>query len=273
MEKIILKKSFVSKLILNQIAIANYQDIKDVCATRKKVSTRISFSKESINFGRTKVAVIKMGRKNMSLQLALNPDDYLDSKVKIKDCRNTKQGQTFGLAITIKGSKSLKYALELLNDALEKAGATAICSAEYINYFDLLYPRSIETLIAEGLIKKYIKTDKGIIEEPTTDLCIVSFNAKLMYEAYDSATDLYIISNYANWDPKKAIKMHKNADNTFEAKASYPKDTKLEFKICKSANWSDVEKGIWKEEIINHNYVLVDKDIEVEDLIYNFRKD
>ena len=47
----------------------------------------------------------------------------------------------------------------------------------------------------------------------------------------------------------------------------------LEFKICRSQNWSDVEKGIWKEEIVNHNYVIVDKDLEVEDLIYNFRRD
>ena len=67
--------------------------------------------------------------------------------------------------------------------------------------------------------------------------------------------------------------MTKHADNTFTATMSFPKNTMLEFKICRSQNWSDVEKGIWKEEIVNHNYVVVDKDLEVEDLIYNFRRD
>ena len=51
MEKITYKKSFASKLILEQNAIPYYQDIKDLCATRKKVSTRLSFGKETINFG------------------------------------------------------------------------------------------------------------------------------------------------------------------------------------------------------------------------------
>ena len=67
--------------------------------------------------------------------------------------------------------------------------------------------------------------------------------------------------------------MKKHPDGTFTAKMSFPKNTMLEFKICRSQNWADVEKGIWKEEIVNHNYVIVDKDLEVEDLIYNFRRD
>ena len=41
--------------------------------------------------------------------------------------------------------------------------------------------------------------------------------------------------------------MTKHADNTFTATMSFPKNTMLEFKICRSQNWSDVEKGIWKE--------------------------
>ena len=56
MEKITYKKSFASKLILEQSAIPYYQDIKDLCATRKKVTTRLSFNKETINFGWKMVA-------------------------------------------------------------------------------------------------------------------------------------------------------------------------------------------------------------------------
>ena len=69
MEKITYKKSFASKLVLEQVAIPYYQDIKDLCATRKKVSTRLSFNKETINVGRNKVAVMKISRKNITLYL------------------------------------------------------------------------------------------------------------------------------------------------------------------------------------------------------------
>ena len=100
-----------------------------------------------------------------------------------------------------------------------------------------------------------------------------SKGARLLYEATDAAEDLYIITSHTDWDLTQAVKMKKHPDGTFTASMSFPKNTLLEFKICRSQNWSDVEKGIWKEEIVNHNYVVVDKDLEVEDLIYNFRRD
>lgn len=277
MEKITYKKSFSAKLVLAQDTIPYYQGIMDLCATHKKVKTRLSFTKQTINFGREKVAMMKIARKSIALHLTLNPADYDFEEYKsMKDVSDTKQGETYPLIIVVRNKKTFKQALGLLETALENVGATNLCVAEDIDYHDVFYPRSFETLLGEGLIKKYVRKIIDGVEvevEEEVKLYKVNFTAKLLYEATDKASDLFIITSYSNWDPKKAVKMHKNPDNTFTASMSFPENTHLEFKICRSANWKDVEKGIWKEEIVNHNYVVVDKDLEVEDLIYNFRKD
>lgn len=273
MEKITYKKSFASKLILSQESIPYYQAIKDLCATRKKVNTRLSFNKETITFGRNKVAAMKISRKNISLYLALDPKKYEGTKYRFKDISETTVGQDYPMVVQVKSNRGLKYALELLDEALNNVSATTICQALDVNYAEIYYPRSFEQLVAEGLIKKYVKVaGKEVLVETPVEMCNVNFTAKLLYEATNQAEDLFIITSYSNWDLQQAVKMHKNADSSFTASMTFPKNTLLEFKICRSQNWNDVEKGIWKEEIVNHNYVIVDKDLEVEDLIYNFRK-
>lgn len=275
MEKITYKKSFASKLVLEQSAIPYYQDIKDLCATRKKVTTRLSFNKETINFGRNKVAVLKLSRKFITLCLALDPKELENTKYNIKDLSET--NEIYPVAIQVKGSRTLKHALELLDLALTKVGATQIVEAEHIDYSEVFKYRDFDTLVQEGLIKKYVTVIidgvEQLVEMPVVETYNVNFTAKLLYEATNAADELYIITSHTDWNLKEAVKMTKHADNTFTATMSFPKNTMLEFKICRSQNWSDVEKGIWKEEIVNHNYVVVDKDLEVEDLIYNFRRD
>lgn len=290
MEKITYKKSLAAKLILGQDSIPVYQSIKDLCATHKKVSTRLSFGKETISYGRKKVAAIKIAVRNINLYLALDPKDYENTKYHFKDISSTKQGQTYPIRVRIKGPRSLKHALELLEQALQKAGATALCCAEDVDYQDIFYPRGFDVLLDEGLIKKYVKTldgdesedielddvDEDDIEEAeieeTEQFVNVTFRAKTLYEAKGKAKKLYIVTNTTGWNLGKAIPMKKNKDDSFTATASFPVGTHLEFKICKSTSWKDVEKGIWKEEIINHYYHL-EKDMEVEDLIHNFRQD
>ena len=271
MEKITYKKSFASKLILEQVAIQYYQDIKDLCATRKKVSTRLSFNKETINVGRNKVAVMKISRKHINLCLALNKAD-LDPKYNVKDLTDTKDGENYQVSIQVKGSRTLKHALELLELAFEKFGATQIVEALDVDYSEVYKYRDLETLVSEGLVKKYIKVTvdgkSQLVEMPVVETFNVNFTAKLLYEATNAAEDLYIITSHSEWDLTQAVKMKKHPDGTFTASMSFPKNTFLEFKICRSQNWADVEKGIWKEEIVNHNYVVVDRDLEVEDLIY-----
>lgn len=279
MEKITYKKSFAAKLVLNQDAINPYQSIKDLCATRKKVTTRMSFGKETITYGRIKIGVIKINVKNINLHLALDVKKYENSKYNFKDMSQTKSGQVYPLRITIKGPRSYKHALELLEDALINVGAIDKCPAKDIDYKQIYYPRSMEKLIEEGLIKKIIKNyeDDSLISindknKENISFAKVSFIAKTLYEATSKASDLYLVLSTNNWDITHALKMNKEDENTFRSEILVPKNTHLEFKICKSNSWDDVEKGIWKEEIKNHSYHIID-DIIIEDLIHNFRED
>ncbi|MDE6408568.1 MAG: hypothetical protein K2K48_04790 [Anaeroplasmataceae bacterium] len=303
MERITYKKSLAAKLVLHQESIAAYQALKDLCSTYKKVSTRRSFGKETISYGRVKVAAIKIVVRHINLHLALDPKEFENTKYHFKDMSQTKQGQIYPMRVSIKGSRSLKYALELLEVALFKAGATELCLfAETPDYQKEFHPRSVDKLIQEGLIKKYVKIiedgtdvieeenleeeileaeeleeeedfeEEALVEEPKEDLVEVTFNAKTLYAAEGQAKKLYIITNTTGWNVEKAIPMKKNKDNSFTAVATFPRGTHLEFKICKDTTWNDVEKGIWKEEIRNHYYHL-DKDMLVEDLIHNFRED
>lgn len=297
MEKITYKKSLAAKLVLHQDSIVAYQAIKDLCSTYKKVSTRMSFGKETISYGRVKVAAIKIVVRHINLHLALDPKEFENTKYHFKDMSETKQGQIYPMRVTIKGSRSLKYALELLEAALFKAGATELCLfAETPDYKKEFRPRSVNKLIQEGLIKKYVKiiedgTDEVVEEEiletveleeeedyeevlpeVKEDTVKVTFNAKTLYAAAGKAKKLFIITNTTGWNLEKAIPMKKNKDNSFTAVAEFPKGIHLEFKICKNTTWKDVEKGIWKEEIINHYYHL-ENDRVVEDLIHNFRED
>ncbi|MDE6661243.1 MAG: hypothetical protein K2J93_05430, partial [Anaeroplasmataceae bacterium] len=294
--------------------------IKDLCSTYQKVSTRMSFGKETISYGKVKVAAIKIVVRHINLHLALDPKEFENTKYYFKDMTGTTYGDIYPMRVCIKGSRSLKHALELLEIALSKAGATELCLfPETPDYQKEFRPRSLNKLVKEGLIKKYVKViedgtddvieenleeelleaaefeeeeeviqeepkqelleedefeeeEEVIQEEPKEELVKVTFYAKTLYAAQGKANKLYIVTNQTGWNVDKAIPMLRNIDGSFSAVAEFPKGTHLEFKICKNANWNDVEKGIWKEEIVNHYYYL-DHDMVVEDLIHNFRED
>ncbi len=272
--KVTYKKSLTAKLVLERDAISNYQVLKDVCATHKNVRCRMSFSKESVSYQRKKVAVFKISRKNLSVYLALNPANYDPNRIHFKDVSSKKAYAEVPFKLDVKGSRSLKVACAYLEEALASAGATTLCTAKDIDYREVFYERSFDELLSEGYIKKYVRKvvdGKEVTVEELPETFQVHFTAKLCYEATDQADELYIISSFDHWNPQKALPMKKVSNSSFEATASYPKNTHLEFKICRKPKWTDVEKGIWKEEIVNHEYVVVDHDLNVEDLIYNFR--
>ena len=270
MEKIIYKKSFAAKLVLaGKETIDVYQTINDVCLTHLNIKTRLAFEHLTISAGRKKIGMVKLARKNLTLYLALDPNKYLNTSYNISDVSDILAYKNCPLMIKLTNAKNIKQAIKLLEAAFVKYNATEVCEAEDIDYGSIFYERSFDELLNQGLIKKYVRLVE-FENEDSDSFGEVEFNAKLLYEATNQAQDLYIVTNYDNWDLTKAIKMNKVAENSFTAIAKYPLGTNLEFKICRSNNWSDVEKGIWKEEIVNHNYTVMDEYLNVEDLIHNF---
>ena len=269
MNNVIFIKSLEAKLTLTRETIPVYQELKDVCAVHEGVTSRISFQRDTIYFDKKKVAIIKVSRKNMAIYLALDPKNY--ESYNVKDVTGLKYYKGCPTMVWIDSNESLETACHLLEEAFILAGATNYVAAEIVDYNEYYQPKSFDELLASGMIKKYVR--KGIILDLEEDYAHedvhveevktnnVHLTCRLIYNAKNNADELYVLTNTNNWDFDKAIKMEMVSENVFEANISVS-TTNFEFKVCKALNWDN--------EVKNHSYI-VEKDLEIEDLIHNFK--
>lgn len=284
MEKTFYKKSLVAKLVLERnFALQSYQEIKDLISTYKEIKTKLSFDHELITYKGKSIGMIRLSRKNIILAVNLDPST-IDSKINIIDASNIKSYSKYPTKLIINNKKNLNNSLKLLKKLFKEVNVISTNEIEVIDYSKVYYERTFLELFKQGYIKQYIKNSSNEVKNDESTLEIneemeediyhkVTFTAKLVWCAEYQADDLYIVNNVDNWDFSKAIKMEKVGTNTFKAINFFKDGTYLEFKICRKQDWNNVEKGIWKEEIVNHHYLIVNQDLEVEDLIHNFRID
>ena len=301
MEKITYSKSLKAKLTLERgFMMESYQTLMDVVNTRKDVLLVQSFYKDRVANGKNKVAIIKGFKKNLVVYFALDPNK-INEKYGITDVSETKAYVNYPTKLIIDSAKDLKNAIRLMEKALAKAGLNEIVEAEDIDY-SLVYPeKSFDELVEIGLIKKRIRyidentddyyhveeyKEKPVVEvkpnpvvevkeKPVVEVkeapMIEMVNVKLKVMIKGKMTDrLFLFTNYTNWSEDKVLELTK-VEDYFIINAKFPKNFNLEFKISLSQNWNGVEKGMFGEEIKNHKYYL-DKDLEIEDIIYNWRK-
>lgn len=300
MEKITYSKSLKAKLTLERgFMMESYQTLMDVVNTRKDVLLVQSFYKDRVANGKNKVAIIKGFKKNLVVYFALDPNK-INEKYGITDVSETKAYVNYPTKLIIDSQKDLKNAIRLMEKALAKAGLNEIVEAEDIDY-SLVYPeKSFDELVEIGLIKKRIRyidentddyyhveeyKEKPVVEvkpnpvvevktNPVVEVkdvpMIEMVNVKLKVMIKGKMTDrLFLFTNYTNWSEDKVLELTK-VEDYFIINAKFPKNFNLEFKISLSQNWNGVEKGMFGEEIKNHHYYL-DKDLEIEDIIYNWR--
>lgn len=292
MEKITYSKSLKAKLTLERgFMMESYQTLMDVVNTRKDVLLVQSFYKDRVANGKNKVAIIKGFKKNLVVYFALDPNK-INEKYGITDVSETKAYVNYPTKLIIDSQKDLKNAIRLMEKALAKADLNEIVEAEDIDY-NLVYPeKSFDELVEIGLIKKRIRyidentddyyhveeyKEKPVVEvkpNPVVEVknapMIEMVNVKLKVMIKGKMTDrLFLFTNYTNWSEDKVLELTK-VEDYFIINAKFPKNFNLEFKISLSQNWNGVEKGMFGEEIKNHQYYL-DKDLEIEDIIYNWR--
>ena len=286
MEKITYSKSLKAKLTLERgFMMESYQTLMDVVNTRKDVLLVQSFYKDRVANGKNKVAIIKGFKKNLVVYFALDPNK-INEKYGITDVSETKAYVNYPTKLIIDSQKDLKNAIRLMEKALAKAGLNEIVEAEDIDY-SLVYPeKSFDELVEIGLIKKRIRyidentDDYYHVEEYKTKPVVkvkpnpvVEVKTNHVVEVKDAPmiemVNVKLKVNYTNWSEDKVLELTK-VEDYFIINAKFPKNFSLEFKISLSQNWNGVEKGMFGEEIKNHQYYL-DKDLEIEDIIYNWR--
>lgn len=71
--------------------------------------------------------------------------------------------------------------------------------------------------------------------------------------------ELFLVGSTKNigaWDTNKASKMKYDYDlNAFVITKMFEENELVEFKFIANKNWKFVEKGIWKEEICNRQFI------------------
>lgn len=156
------KKSFLARLIQSTDETkAYYSDIKNAMLSYKKTNSRISWHFDTINSGRNKLIKFSVRGKTLLLYLALNANDYVDSKYTLEAVEGQKYEETPAL-YKITSERKAKYAIELLAVIAEKFGLQKGKEDKNDDY--RLPYETTETLLEMGLIRE-VPRDKWEIHK------------------------------------------------------------------------------------------------------------
>lgn len=146
-------RSFTAKVIQSDEKTKRYySELKNHLLSYSGVKSKTSWKWETFRKGRKILAKLRLRGKTLSVCLALNADDYADTKFKVENV-----GEVRALAVTpclyrIKNDRRLGYAKQLAdilmqNDGIEKA------NLEQVDYAAAYPYETTDKLIAKKLIK------------------------------------------------------------------------------------------------------------------------
>jgi hypothetical protein len=167
--------SFTSRLIQSEPPIQDYYTIlKNALLSYKGVKARMSFNFESFNSGRVQCAKLNVKGKSFLVYLGLDLDEYNVNKYHFSDASDKPKFEKVPMMLKVKSDRSLKYALELIEEVMKKNGfekdpkfteqdyhmpyetTAALAEKELIK---LILPQGVS--LAEGI--KLVKTDVGAL--------------------------------------------------------------------------------------------------------------
>ena len=151
-------RSFISKIIQASEQTKDfYSELKNEILSYKKVKSRISWKHESFRVGRALAVRMSVKGKTLCLNLALNPEDYINAKFKVEDVSDVNKNADVPALFRVSGTRKLAYAKELIASVMAKFGL----EKQIIERTDYAYQHPYEEdkpLIKKGLIK--VLTDK-----------------------------------------------------------------------------------------------------------------
>ncbi len=151
------RRSFTARLIQSAEETKEmYNQLRSEILSYLKVKERVSWNYDSFNVGRKQFAKINANTKSLILYLALDPAK-IDEKYNFRDVSEKKRYANVPVRYKITGSRSLKFAIELLEQA---AGEQDLDFKRVEEYLDIPYEER-EPLIKRKLIKVYAKRETG----------------------------------------------------------------------------------------------------------------
>ena len=151
------RRSFRARLIQADDETKDYYNqIRNELLSYIGIKERESWNYDSYNFGRQQFAKVNANRKSLILYLALSPDQ-VDEKYNFRDVSEKKRYKNVPVRYKITGARSLKYAMELIE---ETAAKFELDFARYGEDLHIPYEER-EPLIKRKLIKVYAKRETG----------------------------------------------------------------------------------------------------------------
>ena len=156
-------RSFEAKLIQSDDTVKRYySELKNCLLSYKKVTSRISWRHESFRKGRPAAAKFVIRGKTLCLCLALDPENYEESKYIVDDMSRYAKFANTPLMYRIKNERRLRYAKELIAFLFE---GTEPSGHEYEDFAAIPY-EDTQSLVERGLIK-IVSYREVAIEEKT----------------------------------------------------------------------------------------------------------
>ena len=111
-------KSFQAKLSQSDDTVKNYyNELKNHALSYKKANSRLSWHFDSINVGRAAVLKFAIRGKTLCVYLALNADDYAETKYKVEKAES-KKFEDVSCLYRIKNDRRCSYAKDLIDAAM-----------------------------------------------------------------------------------------------------------------------------------------------------------
>ncbi len=116
----VVKKNFAQKLLEADAVIQeNYDELKNILLSYKKIKSRISNTADTFNLGRTKLAKLSVSGKSLKLYLNLDFNE-VETRLKCRDASDTKAYEEVPVFLRIRSLRAMKNAKYLIGKLAER---------------------------------------------------------------------------------------------------------------------------------------------------------
>ena len=145
--------SFTGRLHQAPTEVASYyNDIKNAFLRYKKVKSRISWSCDTITYGKEQLAKLVLTQKTLYVYLALSSKELEGTKYFFTDESATKKYEKVPLRVRVRSDRGVKYTIELIEKSAESKGLQLAKNYEDADY--TLPYESVDALLERQLVKK-----------------------------------------------------------------------------------------------------------------------
>lgn len=151
-------KSFTAKIIQSSDEVkAYYSEIKNELLSYKGVKARMSWKGETFYSGRVTYAKLCVRGKCLSLFLALDPKNYVDSKYLVDDMTEIATYEKTPCLYRLKNDRRVKYSKELIETVMD--GRERLPEPELTDWASQYPYEETQPLVDRGLIKELTEED------------------------------------------------------------------------------------------------------------------